>query len=78
MAKSKHYMKIFSTDQADSYVLNCDGNTTVVKSGAEQLAAGMGREIKEKMTNILKASNEAIYGFRIDYTLTPIRTDPFK
>ena len=78
MATNKHYMKVFITDEDESWVVNYDGMITETRSGADQLASGMGYDIKEEMGKIIEADYEAIYGFRIDYTITPIRTDPFK
>lgn len=78
MATNKYYMKVFNTDAIGGYVVNYDGDFTEVRSGADDLASGMGNDIKIKMDEILKKDNEPIYGFRIDYTITPIRTDPFK
>lgn len=78
MARDKHYMKVFITDEDEGYVVNYDGTFTDTRSGADQLASGMGYDIKEEMNKMLEEDDDAIYGFRIDYTITPLRTDPFK
>lgn len=77
MATNKHYMKVFITDEEEQYVLNTDGYTDV-RLGADHLASGMGYNIKEEMNKMLEEDDEVIYGFRIDYTITPTKTDPFK
>lgn len=79
MARDKHYIKVFITDEDEGYVVNYDGNFTDVRQGADQLASGMGYDIKGEMNKMLEEDEgDVIYGFRIDYTITPIRTDPFK
>lgn len=71
-------MKVLITDNDNGYVVNYDGSYTEVRSDADELATGMGYDIKEEINKIQADNDEALYGFRIDYTVTPIRTDPFK
>lgn len=78
MATNKHYMKVFITDDVGGYVVNYGGDFTNIRKDADELASGMGYDIKEHMDIMSENNTEAIYGFRIDYTVTPIRTDPFK
>lgn len=78
MATNKHYIKVFITDEDEDYVVNYDGSFTDTRSGADNLASGIGYDIKEEMGKMLEEDDEVIYGLRIDYKVTPIRKDPFK
>lgn len=78
MATNKHYMNVFITDEDENYVVNYDGDFTDVRTSADQLVSSIGCDIKGEIDNMLVSADEPIYGFRIDYTITPIRTDPFK
>lgn len=79
MEKNKHYIKVFITDSDTGFVCNFDGKLTQIVTSKDQLCMAIGYDIHcDKMNKIIGEQSEAVYGFRIDYTLTPLRTDPFK
>lgn len=75
MAENKHYIKVFYTDEGS--VINLDGETTFVSVTEEELSRSIGDDICSEMREDLGKLECGIYGYRIDYTLTPIKTDPF-
>lgn len=78
MGKSKHYIKVFFTDNSEGFVYNLDGTVTEVKSSNDQLRMAIGKDIHGEIEEDIGRQRDGVYGYRIDYTLTPIFTDPFK
>lgn len=69
---------MFFTDDEEHNILNFDGTVTECYSTADEMCKAIGRDINEEIDHDAGISEEVCFGYRIDYTLTPIRTDPFK
>lgn len=78
MEKKKHFIKVFFTDDETNNILNFDGQITECYTNTEEFYKAIGRDIANEIDEAAQKSDEASYGYRIDYTLTPITTDPFK
>lgn len=77
MGNKKHFIKVFFTDDDEGYVLNLDGSVTCVAASDEQLHKEIGKDIHGEIKEALDREDDAVYAYRVDYTITPIRTDPF-
>lgn len=77
MEKKKHFIKVFFTDNEEGFVCNIDGTVTEVESSIDQLRMEIGTDIHCEIDEDIERQREGVYGYRIDYTLTPIFTDPY-
>lgn len=78
MENNKHFIKVFFSDEDEGHVLNLDGEFTQVASTKQELFEKIGGDIHANIIIDIEQRNTPIFGYRIDYTLTPITKDPFK
>ena len=79
MESKKHYINVFFTDNKDFNILNFDGGC--INQYAENfwlLQTGIGGDIYAGIQECIESGDAAIYGCRVDYTLTPITENPYK
>ena len=76
MEKNKHYIKVFFTDNEEEFIYNLDGGVLGVATSIDSLREAIGTDIHEEMQ--LLSDTNGVFGYRIDYTLTPITEDIFK
>lgn len=74
MEDNKHHIKVFQTEDSNTNIICCDGADVFVCNSIEQLKGFIGNDIYGEMQN---AEEDNSIGFRIDYTITPIKENPF-
>lgn len=78
MEQKKHYIKVFFTDDGESFVCNLDGCVTKVASSIDDLRMKIGTDINLEIKEDYASQQGEVHGYRIDYILTPITKSPFK
>lgn len=78
MPTNKHYIKILLSDDEEGCLICYDDKDVEVASTIDDIHKKIGENIHGEIVANLHQSFEAIYGYRINYTLIPIKKDPFK
>lgn len=79
MATNKSFIKVFFVGEKEGFVCNFNGDASTVINGRDQLASQIGYDIHDMMEADFDHQDiDIIFGYRIDYTLTPITKAPFE